>query len=304
MPDRTIGDVLQDLGRVLAPTQRPKPAPDADLAVWEMPCDACGDPDACTREGECYAGVADSHRTKKRHRRKMSTFAVDELHTVKGIEIFRVGQWNGDEYSIDDLDAMVEAFGHCGFRPPVKLGHDEKSGDRAWGWVSRIYRKGEVLLADLVDVPGKIHDIIREHGFDTVSSEIYWNLNRGGKKFRRCLKAIALLGAEIPAVSGLAPLRTVVHQQQLECDRIGHYALRPSQHDAQDEEDTMLVNFKQRDDASNELIELARDYQFEHPELKLTFSEALARVSETRAGAQALHRYHAATVPGWKHARA
>jgi len=48
-------------------------------------------------------------------------------HAIKGIEIFRVGTWNGDHYTTKDLDDMVDAFGRVGFQPPVILGHVKES---------------------------------------------------------------------------------------------------------------------------------------------------------------------------------
>jgi hypothetical protein len=66
---------------------------------------------------------------------------------------------------------------------------------------------GEKLIGDLMDIPESLATIIRERGYDQLSSEVYLDLNRNGKKFRRALKAVALLGAEVPAVSDLKPLR-------------------------------------------------------------------------------------------------
>ena len=57
------------------------------------------------------------------------------------------------------------------------------------------------------DLPDKLAAGIKDHRFDSVSPEIFFNLTRNGEKFRRALKAVALLGAEIPAVAGLKPLR-------------------------------------------------------------------------------------------------
>ena len=34
-----------------------------------------------------------------------------ETRTVGPVEVFAAGHWNGDTYSVEDLDAMVEAFG-------------------------------------------------------------------------------------------------------------------------------------------------------------------------------------------------
>jgi hypothetical protein len=141
---------------------------------------------------------------------------------------------------------MVDAFDHVGFSPPVKLGHDSKGSDPAYGWVERIYRKGKTLYADLKDIPAEIYKKIKDRSYDHVSSEIFWNLERAGKKFSRVLKAVALLGAETPAVSGLAPLRTVVHargrwdgvhvytvkKEDLEMDRIKELSDKIAEYEA------------------------------------------------------------------------
>lgn len=129
-----------------------------------------------------------------------------KLFELNGIEIFSTGTWNGDKYTEKDLDAIVESFEQVGFRPPIKLGHKENSGDPAYGWIKSIRREGKKLIADFMDLPEKLFNAIKDKQFDTVSSEIYWNMERAGKKFSRVLKAVALLGAETPAVN-LKPLR-------------------------------------------------------------------------------------------------
>jgi hypothetical protein len=126
---------------------------------------------------------------------------------LTGVEIFRPGKWNGDEYSISDLDKIVSTFGKVGFDVPVKLGHSEEPGEPAYGWVESLSRVGDRLIANLRDLPDKIHQAIVDRQFDAVSSEIFVDLERGGEKFPLALKAVALLGAEIPAVAGLKPLR-------------------------------------------------------------------------------------------------
>lgn len=138
-----------------------------------------------------------------------------ELFDLKGVEIFRVGTWNGDKYTRADLDDMVANFERVGFRPPVKLGHREASGAPANGWVRAIRRVGDALVADLMDLPKQIYEAVKTRRFDAVSSEVFWNLKRGGRTFKRALKAIALLGAETPAVSGLKPLRESFSQREL-----------------------------------------------------------------------------------------
>ena len=126
---------------------------------------------------------------------------------LNGIEIFGAGKHNGDDYSEADLDEMVRAFGELDFKPPLKAGHSKDTpGMPALGWVENVRRSGSKLVADFVDLPKLVYDAIKDKRYNTVSAEVYWNLERGGKAFKRALKAVALLGAEIPAVANLRPL--------------------------------------------------------------------------------------------------
>lgn len=133
------------------------------------------------------------------------------LKSIKGVEIFAAGEWNGDKYSIADLDEMVRAFSETGktWRPALKLGHDDKQtllqsdGLPAAGWVGNLYRKGDKLVADFIDLPGKIYDLVKQGAYKRVSSEIYWNATVNGKAYGRVLGAVALLGADMPGVQCL-----------------------------------------------------------------------------------------------------
>lgn len=159
----------------------------------------------------------------------------EERGTLSGVEIFRAGTWNGDKYSTDDLDEMVRAFGKTGFRPPVKLGHRERSGEPAMGWVANLRRVGEKLVADLEDIPKRVFKAIKDRKFDSVSSEIFWNLKRNGKTFKRALKAVAILGAEIPAVADLKPLRESFDVDAEQYDAVHAYQLSTEKIMAQDD---------------------------------------------------------------------
>jgi hypothetical protein len=127
-------------------------------------------------------------------------------HAINGVEIFATGEWNGDKYDTTDLDEMVSNFDKVGYRVPIKIGHDEKSGDRAFGWVSAIRRVGNKLVADFTDLPAELYKLIKQKAYDSVSSEVFWNLDRNKQLFRRALKAVALLGCETPGVSDLKPV--------------------------------------------------------------------------------------------------
>jgi len=134
--------------------------------------------------------------------------AVEQTFNLNGVEIFSTGIWNGDKYGKEDLDNMVSNFDDVGFEPPVKIGHNEeqpelKDGQPALGYVDKIYTVGSKLLADFKELPKKVYEAIKRGNYKRVSSEIYWNYRADDKSFNRVLKAVALLGAEIPAVTNL-----------------------------------------------------------------------------------------------------
>ena len=129
-----------------------------------------------------------------------------ERYRLTGVTIFRAGKWNGDTYTERDLDEIVGAFNQVGFRPPLKLGHGDELDAPAYGWVDAVRRVGATLVADLVDLPKRVFEAIRDRRYDSLSAEIFWNVTRNGQKFKRALKAVALLGAQTPAVD-LPPLR-------------------------------------------------------------------------------------------------
>lgn len=135
----------------------------------------------------------------------MSQKDYADRYGIKNVELFATGKWNGDEYNVSDLDEMVTAFNDVGFKPPIKPGHTDAPGTPAYGWVANLKRVGDKLVGDLIDLPKKVYEAIKDRLYDTVSAEIYWDLERNNRTFKRVLKAVALLGAEIPAVD-LKPL--------------------------------------------------------------------------------------------------
>lgn len=135
-------------------------------------------------------------------------------YSIQGIEVFSEGTWNGDTYTKEDLQEMVDAFEETkkGVRPYLKLGHDEKQnllqqdGLPAAGWIERVYIQGEKLMADFIDIPKKIYDLIQTKAYRKVSSEIYWNLKVGEKVYKRFLGAVALLGSDMPGCMNLSDI--------------------------------------------------------------------------------------------------
>jgi hypothetical protein len=137
--------------------------------------------------------------------------------SIRGVEIFSVGTWNGDTYTQKDLDEMVRAFSETGktLIPPLKLGHSKEQkilqsdGLPAAGWIGNLYAKGGKLIADFIDIPNKIYDLLMSKAYRKVSAEILWDAELNGKKFKRVLAAVALLGSDMPAVGNLSDILDV-----------------------------------------------------------------------------------------------
>ena len=140
-------------------------------------------------------------------------FAAD-LKSIDGVQIFSAGVWNGDEYTVGDLDQMVKAFEETSqtVRPFLKLGHStkqallESEGLPAAGWIGKIYREGDKLFANFIDIPNKIHELIVNKAYRKVSSEIYLGVKIKDASYKYLVGAVALLGAETPGVMNLSDI--------------------------------------------------------------------------------------------------
>ena len=146
---------------------------------------------------------------------------------IPGVEIFAVGTHNGQKYTDADLDEIVRAFqelrngGNGGYSPPIKLDHndgqpifdDVPDGGPAFGWVDNLRRVGEKLVADFRAVPAKLKELIDAGAYRGRSAEIWWNLEVDGKKYARALKAVALLGVNMPAVRSLKDIAKLYEGQ-------------------------------------------------------------------------------------------
>jgi len=144
---------------------------------------------------------------------------ADQFHEILGVPVFRVGIWNDAEYSADDLDEMVRASREIAYDIPITLGHVTEPGSPAVGWLTRLRRVGDQLLADLTALPTTVFNAIKRRAYGSVSLEIFWNLRRNGRVFPRAVKALALLGGEVPGVD-LPPLREFVPLSAMQYARV------------------------------------------------------------------------------------
>lgn len=135
-----------------------------------------------------------------------------DLH---GADIFSAGKWNGRSFTEADLDEVVKSFDFFALsgRVPLKLGHNNEQpltdGQPALGWVQRIWREGKKLKADFSDVPGVLWDAIKAGRYKFISVELLRDVNAGTRVVPLVLDAVALLGADVPAVGTLNDLQAL-----------------------------------------------------------------------------------------------
>lgn len=130
-------------------------------------------------------------------------------------EIFSVGTWNGEAFTRADLEEIAANFTRLRgqLKPPLKFGHDEdqrllgqRDGDPALGWVEGLRVVGDRLLARFAGLPRVVYDAVRAGRYRRVSAELYLDVRQGAKRLGKTLKAVALLGADLPAITTLADL--------------------------------------------------------------------------------------------------
>jgi hypothetical protein len=211
---------------------------------------------------------------------------------LNGIEIMRTGTFQpggaaaGRKITIGiaELDQMVASFEALtpigGFTPVLKLGHAEAqkfmgqtSGAPNLGIVGKIFREGEKVLANFLNVPDAVVDLIRQKRFANVSVEVVPNLEFDGKSFSQVLTAVALLGAELPAVKGLKELASVlfteVEVKPIQADNIVSY---------EQETEPMTVTYTQ--EQHDALVEAAVSKAVEAA--KVEYAETAERLTAER----------------------
>ncbi|MEK6849071.1 MAG: hypothetical protein AABY01_00720, partial [Nanoarchaeota archaeon] len=133
-----------------------------------------------------------------------------------GVEVFAVGTWNDSKFTADDLREIAEntkaliATGR--HKPPVKLGHEEQDfllfgpdgelGQPALGWIENPRVVADKLLVDFKSVPDVVVEAIEQRRYRQVSAEISHLKHIGW-----VLNAVAIIGADLPAVTTLEDLQ-------------------------------------------------------------------------------------------------
>jgi hypothetical protein len=124
---------------------------------------------------------------------------------IHDLPIFEAGSYPQGNFNIDMLQTLADAYDPSFHEAPVYLAHEDAVGQRpasplAFGWVRRLYTKGQTLFADLSQVPKAFADLILAGRIKKRSVEIYPDLAGNGPYLR------ALAWPLIPEVKGLADL--------------------------------------------------------------------------------------------------
>lgn len=135
------------------------------------------------------------------------------------VEILAPGEWSGSVVgkviiTPKHLEDAVSAFRALGgvLDVALKFGHNKEQkmtdGQPAIGWVSDVWVKSGKIMARFTDMPKIVYEAIKAKRYKNVSVEGLFDVEHKGEKYGFVLTAVALLGADIPAVNTLADLQT------------------------------------------------------------------------------------------------
>lgn len=154
----------------------------------------------------------------------------EKTYDIIDKEIFAAGTWNGVPITDGDLTEIEKNFYILKdqLKPPLKLGHrdnlnqQKKDGEPAIGWITSIKKVGSKLVASFKKVPEIVYKAINNGGYRTVSSEIFKNYTTNGKSYGKVLGGVALVGADLPAVTTLQDLANYYTENDMD---LIHYAM-------------------------------------------------------------------------------
>jgi len=117
------------------------------------------------------------------------------------IDVFEAGEYPQGVWTVEDIDEIVENYNTSIFKAPITLDHSQAGP--AFGWVSKVFRRGDLLYVILEDMAKRFVDKVRAKEYVNRSIEIF-ELEKDGKFYWPYLKAVTFLGAAPPQVKGLS----------------------------------------------------------------------------------------------------
>ncbi len=120
---------------------------------------------------------------------------------MKYFEVFKAGKYPQGTYTKEDIEKIALNYDPTFCEAPVTIDHLQ-SGP-AYGWIDSAKADGDILKVSFKDVPDSMQKDINAGKYKKVSVELYKNLEGKGSY----LKAVSFLGAAIPQVKGLEPIK-------------------------------------------------------------------------------------------------
>lgn len=194
-----------------------------DAAKRGLPVDRKYDDDPAKHEKirKCVEAGGSEVDCRKKCDEEMKAMAeAREMGEVE-MEIFRAGTHNGEEFTEEDLEEIAQNFSSLKdeVRPKLKITHRDNqetiAGLASYGDITDVFTRAvsgaKRLFARVSNIPKEVIGFLKDRRFPERSIEIYPKFRLGttddGKLYRNVLKAIALLGHEMPAVPGMAPIK-------------------------------------------------------------------------------------------------
>ncbi len=119
----------------------------------------------------------------------------------KYYEIFRAGKYPQGAFTKEDIELLAKNYDPKFCEAPITLDHGQ-SGP-AYGWIEELRAENGVLKARFRNVSGELKELVLTGKYKKVSVEIYRDLEGKGIY----LKAVTFLGAGIPQVKGMEPVK-------------------------------------------------------------------------------------------------
>lgn len=120
---------------------------------------------------------------------------------MKYFQVFKAGKYPQGTFTQKDVEEIAKNYDPSFCEAPVTIDH-EQSGP-AYGWVDKVKTDGDILQVSFKDTPQAFQDDVNSGKYKKVSVELYKNLEGKG----HYLKAVSFLGAAIPQVKGLEPVK-------------------------------------------------------------------------------------------------
>lgn len=144
---------------------------------------------------------------------KSTALSKGERYVFPNVQLCVAGTWPASTGEVTitraDLAAAVAAHKHLP-KPRLKIGHTSPLGDGApaFGYIDnlRLSWVDGILYGDLMNVPEWLSNIMTA-SYPQRSIEATFNYESNGEQYRFALTGLALLGAELPAVTSLEDLQ-------------------------------------------------------------------------------------------------